>query len=1299
MAISKEQVDGSVCTNARTRCRNYFRRCLTGILASGVLLGVPFGLSSQDAHAACDSYTFDADFDLGVMLNVNHDAPNNNQLQLNTNPTPFPFVNIACSDRGTVVRIDVNTGAILGEYLSAPDGMGRNPSRTTVDQLGNVWVGNRNEFGGGKGSITRIGLVIGGTRCNSDGTPNPVGQYLKPPFAYSTCTDRDGDGLIKTSLGLANILPWTNAGGADVNGGVTTADDECIINYTRVTGAGTRTIAVDQNNDVWVSGTGDLDHEQVDGVTGLPVPGTQFNLGCGGYGGLIDGNGVLWSARIGGLLRFVPNATPPPAGVGACLAGPRGDYGLGVDPNTGHIWHTYLEANRIAELDSDGNLLNTYAHGSYYAQGVAVDAIGNVWVAHSLLGPSTTVGHLLTNGTYVGNVALPGGSGPTGVAVDANGKIWVANYNSHNVMRIDPAAGPIGGGGVPVGAVDLTVSLGAGAGPYNYSDMTGFVSVGTTAPSGTWTTTYDGGSADMEWGTVCWNSEECPQPEGTQILVRARSSTDQVSWSEWVSVDNCVDFDVPDGQYLEIEVKLLPNDEGESPIVCDVSVCTSSPSPPVIFCQEEMTVACASDIPEADVSLVLATSLCPPVTVEHVGDVALQNNPCSDTIVRTYRATDSCGGSTECTQLFIVIDDEAPSLECPEDLVVSCRDRIPECNPEAIDVSDNCGRVIFVSCIDSDFQGDNCNGSFVRTYTFEDECGNEATCTQNILIQDTVDPVLTCPPSITVNRFEDLPICSPDLVTVDENCGGYEIQCTRAGVGGVGCTGNPIPVRYTFTATDGCGNVGSCEWIVVVAAPNCPVVNVNVGGETSPTVLPGTHISVPISVALNGAGLGEFELILKYDRSALTLLGVDRGDALEKWEHFTYRSETSAHCGADCSDGYVRVMGNADMANGQKPPSTAYHPNGPIAHLRFAVSAHEGEGDGSLSISPATLDGRSSFAISDDGDYLFFTKEAQPPSEGETDLADVVIPTLTVESGRLLVADSRAIIGDVNLNGIGHEIGDAVLITNYLLFGESALSTDAAIRDRQLLASDINNDQVPMTVSDMHYLLRVIGGHALPYQSTGGAKLSPHTAVVEVHVSNGMVRVITNSLSDIGAALIALNFSGANPTFDVEAVSYEGMNIQSRLSSGSARYLIHSPDGQSAIPADNRELIAIPVDGDVSVTVGEIQLSDSWGGLLHVTAAGAGVPRGFSLAQNYPNPFNAGTVMQFTLDNSSDWALTIYNVLGQEVRSFSGTSALGDVRVAWDATDENGASVPSGVYFYQINTRDGALTKKMMLLR
>jgi hypothetical protein len=540
-------------------------------LLSSLFLAVPQGGAAVAAVAGTNVlYTNDADFDSGTLQDVNHNAPNNNQLQLNRSQTFFPFVNVAASARGTMVRADVNTGAIVGEWASAPDGRGKDPSRTTVDRLGNTWLSNRAEAEGGNGSVTRIGVILGGTRSNADGSLNPAGDHLKPPFAYNTCADRNGDGLIATSRGLGDIRPWTNAGGADNNGGVSTAADECVINYTRVTGTNTRTVAVDASNDVWTGGS-DTDHEKLSGATGQPVPGTQINFGCGGYGGLIDKAGTLWSARFGAnLLRYVPGT-----GAGACLDTTHGDYGLGMDPNTGEIWHTTVTQGQVVKLSPAGAVLGTFPHGNQYAQGVAVDRSGNVWVAHSLLGGGqTTVGHLRTDGTFVGNVTLPGGSGPTGVAVDTNGKVWVTNVYTDNAMRIDPNAGPIGGGGFSTGAVDLTVDLGAGAGPYNYSDMTGSVLGEITAPQGTWTVVQDGGLAGTPWGKVTWNTE--PQgsvPAGTSITVEARAADTEAGLASqaYAPVGNGAPFSMA-GRFIQVRATLRASPSGVSPVLSDLRV-------------------------------------------------------------------------------------------------------------------------------------------------------------------------------------------------------------------------------------------------------------------------------------------------------------------------------------------------------------------------------------------------------------------------------------------------------------------------------------------------------------------------------------------------------------------------------------------------------------------------------------------------------------------------------------------------------------------------------------------------------
>lgn len=548
------------------------------VLAAGVLfcsllilVGIHDVLAGTVSGANV-SYTTDADFDEGTLVNVNHDVVHD-QLQLNEIVTPFPFINVAASNRGTILRIDVNTGAIIGEYYTSPNGMQRNPSRTTVDLTGSVWVSNRNENGYSpagsqtrKGSLTRVGLIIGGTRVNADGTPNPTGQYLKAPFQYNTCVDRNGDGLIKTSRGRGNILAWTNANGADTHGGVSTADDECIINYTRTIATNTRTVAIDADNNVWVGGA-NMAHEKIDGATGQPVPGTQFNLGCGGYGGLIDKNGVLWSARYGnGLLRFDTKTM-----TGRCLGNSMGNYGLGIDPNTGEIWHSAHNYGFVGKIAPDGTLIGKYDQGFSRSQGVAVDDAGNVWVAHAHT-YSSTVGHLRTNGTYVGSVTV--GTGPTGVAVDANGKVWATNYNSHTVSRIDPNAGPVGGGGYKVGAVDMTVSLGSGAYPYNYSDMTGYVSIGSTSQQGIWTVIQDSGVAGNRWGTIAWNTEpEGSQPAGTQIIIEARAAETEAGLpgQAFISVSNNAPFMLL-GRFIEARVILKPDDAGTSPVLSDITI-------------------------------------------------------------------------------------------------------------------------------------------------------------------------------------------------------------------------------------------------------------------------------------------------------------------------------------------------------------------------------------------------------------------------------------------------------------------------------------------------------------------------------------------------------------------------------------------------------------------------------------------------------------------------------------------------------------------------------------------------------
>ncbi|MCF7801507.1 MAG: choice-of-anchor D domain-containing protein [Candidatus Marinimicrobia bacterium] len=94
------------------------------------------------------------------------------------------------------------------------------------------------------------------------------------------------------------------------------------------------------------------------------------------------------------------------------------------------------------------------------------------------------------------------------------------------------------------------------------------------------------------------------------------------------------------------------------------------------------------------------------------------------------------------------------------------------------------------------------------------------------------------------------------------------------------------------------------------------------------------------------------------------------------------------------------------------------------------------------------------------------------------------------------------------------------------------------------------------------------------------------------------------------------------------------------------------------------------------------------------------IPMDFQLSQNYPNPFNPTTTIDFTIPYQSNVSLTIYNLLGQRVTTLvSGNMPTGRYSVSWNGIDAMGKSVASGMYFYQLSTPNGNLTKKLLFLK
>jgi hypothetical protein len=89
------------------------------------------------------------------------------------------------------------------------------------------------------------------------------------------------------------------------------------------------------------------------------------------------------------------------------------------------------------------------------------------------------------------------------------------------------------------------------------------------------------------------------------------------------------------------------------------------------------------------------------------------------------------------------------------------------------------------------------------------------------------------------------------------------------------------------------------------------------------------------------------------------------------------------------------------------------------------------------------------------------------------------------------------------------------------------------------------------------------------------------------------------------------------------------------------------------------------------------------------------------LLRNYPNPFNPTTSIQFIVNESIDHVyIDIYNIRGQLIRSLIDAEyPFGDHTIVWNGTDNNGQSVGSGIYFYQMKTKKYTDTRKMILMK
>ena len=102
----------------------------------------------------------------------------------------------------------------------------------------------------------------------------------------------------------------------------------------------------------------------------------------------------------------------------------------------------------------------------------------------------------------------------------------------------------------------------------------------------------------------------------------------------------------------------------------------------------------------------------------------------------------------------------------------------------------------------------------------------------------------------------------------------------------------------------------------------------------------------------------------------------------------------------------------------------------------------------------------------------------------------------------------------------------------------------------------------------------------------------------------------------------------------------------------------------------------------------------------YLSTKGEGMPTEFVLHENYPNPFNPTTTLRFEMPEVSDVNITIFNMLGQKIKTFNmNDTPAGYHSIKWDATNDYGDPVGAGVYLFQLQANEFVKTRKMVLLK
>ena len=276
------------------------------------------------------------------------------------------------------------------------------------------------------------------------------------------------------------------------------------------------------------------------------------------------------------------------------------------------------------------------------------------------------------------------------------------------------------------------------------------------------------------------------------------------------------------------------------------------------------------------------------------------------------------------------------------------------------------------------------------------------------------------------------------------------------------------------------------------------------------------------------------------------------------------------------------------------------------------------------------------------------------PSEGTAAVRDVdytaaLEALITIPAG---ATEGTATLTLTPINDDAEEGLKALGVQATLVSTGAALSTDIKIRDDETPSTSIALSADPSTLDENAGLTAVV------LTATLDGKALAEDATVRLAIDQASTATRDLDYSALFTPMIEIAAGSITGT-----VNFHVLPVADNLEEGDEIIrLIGTIDG---------------LEGDeVAITISDPAAAK---------AAVQTLPEAFALADNFPNPFNPTTTIQYALPQAADVELTVYNVVGQPVRTLVAEhQSAGHYAVEWDATNDSGHSLSSGMYFYRL---------------